>query len=110
MRDRRTVTPRIGVDIGGTFTDLAAVDAEGNLHISKQMAASARTPAATADTDLDPLTTYGNAFQDRAHAHGVRVGTALGLGLTGPDFGTVGMDRMTYRTAAASALPEIRSA
>ena len=26
---------RIGVDVGGTFTDLAIIDAEGSLHIAK---------------------------------------------------------------------------
>ena len=34
---RERATSRIGVDIGGTFTDVAAVDASGRLHIGKRL-------------------------------------------------------------------------
>jgi N-methylhydantoinase A len=36
-RLRARPVSRIGVDIGGTFTDVAAVDAEGRLHIGKRL-------------------------------------------------------------------------
>src|SRR5277367_1409843 len=48
---------RIGADIGGTFTDVAAVDASGTLHIGKRLtshgAEDDAVAAALADTDID---------------------------------------------------------
>jgi N-methylhydantoinase A len=47
---------RIGVDIGGTFTDVAAVDAEGSLHVGKRLTSHGAehdaVVGAVADTDI----------------------------------------------------------
>ncbi|MCW2672638.1 MAG: hydantoinase/oxoprolinase family protein [Frankiales bacterium] len=48
---------RIGVDIGGTFTDLAAIDADGSFHMSKRLTTHGDEQqavlAAMADIDVD---------------------------------------------------------
>ena len=48
---------RIGVDIGGTFTDVAAVDADGRLHIGKRLTSHGQEHAAVvqavSDTDVE---------------------------------------------------------
>jgi N-methylhydantoinase A len=52
-----TAGKRIGADIGGTFTDVAAVDADGRLHIGKRLtthgAEGEGVIAAVADTAVD---------------------------------------------------------
>jgi N-methylhydantoinase A len=60
QRDRPAMSDRarrIGVDIGGTFTDVAAVDAEGRLHIGKRLTTHGQEAdgviAAVGDTSLD---------------------------------------------------------
>jgi N-methylhydantoinase A len=49
---------RIGVDIGGTFTDVAAVDSQGRLHIGKRLtthgAENEGAIQAVLDTGIDP--------------------------------------------------------
>ncbi|MFI5621907.1 hydantoinase/oxoprolinase family protein [Nocardioides sp. NPDC051685] len=57
MQNRDATAPRIGVDIGGTFTDLAAIDDAGRLHVSKHLtthgAEQRAVVAALEDVDVD---------------------------------------------------------
>jgi N-methylhydantoinase A len=54
---KQAVAARVGADIGGTFTDVAAVDADGRLHIGKRLtthgAEADGVLAAVADTASD---------------------------------------------------------
>lgn len=69
MKQEAAITPpwRIGVDIGGTFTDMALIDASGSLRVFK----SPSTPA-------DPARGVMNVLDVAAAALGVTVGDLLG--------------------------------
>lgn len=69
MKPEAAITPpwRIGVDIGGTFTDMALIDSGGSLRVFK----SPSTPA-------DPARGVVNVLDVAAAALGVTVGDLLG--------------------------------
>ncbi|MDF1732257.1 MAG: hydantoinase/oxoprolinase family protein [Minwuia sp.] len=69
MKPEAAITPpwRIGVDIGGTFTDMALIDASGSLRVFK----SPSTPS-------DPAKGVVNVLEVAAAALGVGVGDLLG--------------------------------
>ncbi len=69
MKQEATIAPpwRIGVDIGGTFTDMALIDASGSLRVFK----SPSTPA-------DPARGVMNVLDVAAAALGATVGDLLG--------------------------------
>jgi len=60
----------IGIDIGGTFTDFAAIDDAGNVHVHKRLS----TPADPARAVLDGLRELG-APPDAAIVHGSTIAT-----------------------------------
>jgi N-methylhydantoinase A len=74
VRDEVATTARVGVDIGGTFTDAVLIDDRGRVHIAK-----ARTtpgdPAAGFIDSLDRLEGAGAPNDIRYLAHGTTIAT-----------------------------------
>lgn len=83
------MTWRVGIDIGGTFTDVAAADLEsGEVHLRKV----ASTPAEIAESAVSGLAALGTSLSIEAVgflAHGTTVGTNALLEGTGARTGVV---------------------
>lgn len=114
---------RVGADIGGTFTDVAAVDADGRLHIGKRLtthgAEGDGVLAALADTDTDlsgseTILAHGttlviNALLERKGARvGLVVTEGFGDVIEGGRSSRPEIFNLTYRRDPVIVPPELR--
>lgn len=114
---------RVGADIGGTFTDVAAVDADGRLHIGKRLtthgAEGDGVLAALADTDTDlsgseAILAHGttlviNALLERKGARvGLVVTEGFGDVIEGGRSSRPEIFNLTYRRDPVIVPPELR--
>ncbi|WP_223881275.1 hydantoinase/oxoprolinase family protein [Nesterenkonia ebinurensis] len=75
---------RIGVDVGGTFTDITALDAQGNFHIGKIPSTPTDQSQALVDGVTSVLTKSGHQPGDVSYlGHGTTVATNTLLELNG---------------------------